>query len=333
MNLEIGKTIRKYRIDKNVTQEELADYLMISYQAVSKWENGVSMPDITLLPKIAVFFGLKIDDLFCIADSDTFDRIDYILAHEHTITDENFIYASRFIDEQLKINENDVEALKRYANLYLHRINRYNLAACRCLQKAITASPFDRELIYQLVQTRKARQESAASFLEELITKYPSNTVAKEALIKEYIDQKRFDKAREIISDLREIEDMAEYSLYEFDMELYAIDRDKLTSILNNIAEKSSTVYWSIGERFNKILRDYDSALMYYKKHFEVQTKPRQLQGVYSQAFLYNELGEYQKSIEAWQTIMQVLAKDYDIIDGENVDWCVREIDNLRKKL
>ena len=341
MNLEIGKTIKKYRNDKSITQEELADYLNISYQAVSKWENGAAMPDISLLPKLAIFFGVKIDDLFSIADSDTFERIDYMLGHEHTISDENFIYASRFLDERLKINENDVETLKRYANLYLHRINRYNLTTCRLLQKAIYASPFDAELITQLVWSRKARQESAASFLEEIIAKYPSNIPAKEALAREYIEQKYFDKAKDIIKNLRETEEKPEYILYdEFDMELYNIDKEKLTVLLNNIAEKYggtgdkfSHIYWSIGERFNTILHDYEAALYYYKKHFESQEKPRRLQGVFSQAFLYNTLGEYQKSMEAWQTIIQVLAEDYDTVDGGDIDWCKSEIENMQKKL
>jgi len=41
----------------------LADYLNISYQAVSKWENGLALPDITLLPQPANFFGVTADEL------------------------------------------------------------------------------------------------------------------------------------------------------------------------------------------------------------------------------------------------------------------------------
>ena len=56
MNMDIGGTIKKLRTDRNVTQEEVAEYLDISFQAVSKWETGTTMPDITLMPKIADFF-------------------------------------------------------------------------------------------------------------------------------------------------------------------------------------------------------------------------------------------------------------------------------------
>lgn len=54
---EIGTNIRLLRKTKNITQEELANALHISYQAISKWENGSSQPDIALLPAIANYFG------------------------------------------------------------------------------------------------------------------------------------------------------------------------------------------------------------------------------------------------------------------------------------
>ena len=51
MNLELGRVIRQLRTEHAVTQEELADYLGISFQAVSKWETGSTLPDITLPPQ------------------------------------------------------------------------------------------------------------------------------------------------------------------------------------------------------------------------------------------------------------------------------------------
>jgi transcriptional regulator with XRE-family HTH domain len=64
MNIGIGKVIRDLRKEQNITQEKLAEYLGISYQAVSKWENGTALPDITLIPTIASFFGVTTDTLF-----------------------------------------------------------------------------------------------------------------------------------------------------------------------------------------------------------------------------------------------------------------------------
>ena len=60
---EIGAVIAKLRKSKGVTQEELANYVGVSAQAVSKWENG-GVPDTELLPKIADYFKVTIDRLF-----------------------------------------------------------------------------------------------------------------------------------------------------------------------------------------------------------------------------------------------------------------------------
>ena len=62
MNI-IGYNISALRKKKGVTQEELAKYVCVSAQAVSKWENG-GVPDIELLPKIADYFEISIDRLF-----------------------------------------------------------------------------------------------------------------------------------------------------------------------------------------------------------------------------------------------------------------------------
>ena len=69
---EIGAVIAKLRKSKGVTQEELANYVGVSAQAVSKWENG-GVPDTELLPKIADYFNVSIDALFQRAFSDYSD--------------------------------------------------------------------------------------------------------------------------------------------------------------------------------------------------------------------------------------------------------------------
>lgn len=60
----ICKNIAHYRKAKKMTQDELADRIGVSPQAVSKWENGVSCPDIAYLPEIAEVLGVDINSLF-----------------------------------------------------------------------------------------------------------------------------------------------------------------------------------------------------------------------------------------------------------------------------
>lgn len=59
----VGKTIRKKRKELGWTQAKLAQRMNVSYQAVSKWENGQSMPDAALLPELAAVLGITLDEL------------------------------------------------------------------------------------------------------------------------------------------------------------------------------------------------------------------------------------------------------------------------------
>ena len=64
MSLAIGLNIKKFRTKGHFTQEQLAAYLGISTQAVSRWETQNGDPDLALLPRIADFFSVTVDDLF-----------------------------------------------------------------------------------------------------------------------------------------------------------------------------------------------------------------------------------------------------------------------------
>ena len=64
MNISIANRLLEFRKKSGLSQEELAERLNISRQSVSKWENNQSLPDIALLPVIARYFGITMDELF-----------------------------------------------------------------------------------------------------------------------------------------------------------------------------------------------------------------------------------------------------------------------------
>ncbi len=64
MSFNIGEKIKLLRKENSASQRELAEYLGIKAESVSKWERGVCAPDIAMLPDIALFFGVSIDELF-----------------------------------------------------------------------------------------------------------------------------------------------------------------------------------------------------------------------------------------------------------------------------
>lgn len=78
MNLMIGENIKRFRRNRNLTQEEVASHLGISFQAISKWERGEGYPDITMLPALAHYFQMTVDDLIGvsqIARQEQYDQI------------------------------------------------------------------------------------------------------------------------------------------------------------------------------------------------------------------------------------------------------------------
>lgn len=70
----LGRRIARLRLAKTATQERLAKELNVSPQAVSKWENDINYPDISLLPDLARFLGVSVDELLSGASASTQER-------------------------------------------------------------------------------------------------------------------------------------------------------------------------------------------------------------------------------------------------------------------
>ena len=78
MELMIGDKLKKLRRNRDLTQEEVATHIGISYQAISKWERGDGYPDITMLPTLANYFGVSIDELIGMDEISSAQRLDDI---------------------------------------------------------------------------------------------------------------------------------------------------------------------------------------------------------------------------------------------------------------
>ncbi len=68
MNLLIGENIKRLRRERNLTQEEMAAHLGITFQSISKWERGDGYPDITMLPALANYFRVSVDELLGVSE-------------------------------------------------------------------------------------------------------------------------------------------------------------------------------------------------------------------------------------------------------------------------
>lgn len=78
MELMIGEKIKELRRSRDLTQEEVATHLGISYQAISKWERGDGYPDITMLPTLANYFMVSVDELIGMGEIDSASKLDEI---------------------------------------------------------------------------------------------------------------------------------------------------------------------------------------------------------------------------------------------------------------
>ncbi|MEI6578185.1 MAG: helix-turn-helix domain-containing protein [Eubacteriales bacterium] len=334
MELKIGTVIKRLRTEKGITQDELANYIGISFQAISKWENDVNTPDISLLPKLAVFFGVTIDDLFSIDDTDHFERIDKMLQDEYIISDDNFIYAERYLKGILAENPNNSEALKRLARLHQHRSNRDLLAMGRYAEQGLSISPFDKDLHGLLVQTRTWRQEPdrLIDFYETFVGNYPSCSFVIEILINAYIKNRYFDKARKLISQAGSL---TIYKLFEGDIELQMGNQKAAKKLWDEVAclnPSDGAILFQVAERYKQI-EEYDIAVKYYEMCHDAFPSPKPQDSLYSRAFLFEKLGLINEAIDMWVKIIESLDEDYAIKDGEAVDWPKREIQRLTSKL
>ncbi len=114
MNLQLSANIKKLRKENNLTQDELATELGISYQAVSRWETGTSYPDVEMLPALASIFGVSMDILFGVDEQSEEQKIRQYRAE---------IDQDLPIDEYIKITRQYMSELP--ANTYL----KYRLIA------------------------------------------------------------------------------------------------------------------------------------------------------------------------------------------------------------
>ena len=73
--MNIGRTIKELRQKRGLTQEEFSEALRVSVQTVSRWENGVNAPDLSMLPQLALYFGVTTDYLLGLERNDTMAKL------------------------------------------------------------------------------------------------------------------------------------------------------------------------------------------------------------------------------------------------------------------
>lgn len=107
--MNIGNKIKELRKSRGLTQEQLANAIGISFQAVSKWETNIAYPDITLAPVLANFFGVSMDELFNFNLAEKEKEIKEIVDKAYEYRECDPTKSRKIIEEGLKkYPENDI---------------------------------------------------------------------------------------------------------------------------------------------------------------------------------------------------------------------------------
>lgn len=106
MKLNLGNNIRKYRRELGLTQEQFADKIGVSGQAISRWENGTTYPDMELIPVLANSFGVTTDDLFDMDKSQREEEAKKTITELARLTYENPLNVDRIIELIREVRQN-----------------------------------------------------------------------------------------------------------------------------------------------------------------------------------------------------------------------------------
>lgn len=107
--MNIGNKIKILRKQRGITQEQLAESIGVSFQAVSKWENNIALPDITLAPLLASYFSVSMDELFDFNLKEMECAVKNIADEAYKYREINPSESKRILEEGLKkYPENDV---------------------------------------------------------------------------------------------------------------------------------------------------------------------------------------------------------------------------------
>lgn len=204
--MQIGQIIRQHRKMKDMTQEEMANRLGVTAPAVNKWENGNSLPDITLLAPIARLLGISLDTLLSFREELTQEEIQNIvytlnsMLREKTF-EEAFAYAKEQTEQYPNCEALIVEmAVLLNAELIKSdsRIDGEHNGACNLEQanKSIENQHSEyRNNIDRYENTIDMWFSGALKSEHEQI-----RTMAADGLFSSYLSRQQYDKAEEILN-------------------------------------------------------------------------------------------------------------------------------------
>ena len=340
MNIDIGARIRSLRLCACMTQEQLAQKLGVSAQAVSKWESGTNMPDIQMLPDLSVIFGVTIDELFAMTDEHRMKRISNMIENVRLIPEQDFHNAQRYLESCRGREELHAEATLLLAMLYNKRANEYHAQAKPLARDALRKLPGRKDAFAAVFDAEGGAYQdwncinhaAMIDFYKEETAKHPEDIRYYFWLLDLLIADCRTAEAREYVEKMRAVEYSYHYEMYMGNICRAECDlpaaMDWWKKMMAHNPEKWQ-VWFEYGSIMAKLGR-YDEAVEYFRRAAPMRRRPRftDCEDAIAQICLIR--GDIPGAIEANRQMLRVMKEDW-VSEGEGVDSILREIERLEK--
>ena len=304
MNSEhFSRNLRRLRLEKNLTQERLANILGVSVQSVSRWECGNTLPDVMLLPEIAKLYGVTVDDLYRENAKGYPNYAQRLLAvYEASGRSVDFLAAEQEFT-QISASQLTADDLRSWGVLYHYMMKHSAVQAQQKLEQAMQ-HPDVTEQVYSSAAQQKI--------------------VLLRDLGKSHEETVRYDE--ELANDPSDFRFwLLCAAAHEFAGE-YNVALDLATKGIQRFPCKAS-LYVHAGDICRNLKR-YEEAFVYWRKALELDNT--YLDAVYSMGFCYEELEQYREAYKVWTELIRELDRRGLVIERE---YPAQMADNCLKKM
>lgn len=342
--LDFGGKIKTLRLSKSMTQEQLAQRLRVSPQAVSKWENGVTLPDIQLLPELSILLGTSIDALFSMTDDKRMERIDNMLWDQRFLSREEFEAEERFLKDKCLEPDAQARATLLLAELYCKRAREYRELASPLARKALELLPdYEKAAHTALFEAEggvfpdwnAVNHHRTIAFYQDFITRHPGQRRAYLWLLDLLIDDGRCPEARKYLEKMNRLGESYHSDLY-LGMILEKEGKpEEAAACWERMTQKDPDNWQSWFARADRLAKRcaYPEAIALYEKALALSPRPRFTDPVNAIAQLYEIQGQYEKAIEFYQKEIEIVREDWNETQGEAIDEPLRNIARLKEKM
>lgn len=339
--MDIGKKIKALRTQRGTTQETLAQALGVSPQAVSKWENGITMPDVQLLPQISAHFGVTLDELFELSDDMRLERIQNMLWDERVLSQEAVKTESAFLLERAQREPADARALCLLAEMENHQAKTHRRRAAEYARQALERAPETKHAHAELVEASNGRfgdwyfdnHHKLIDWYKGFVEKNPAYRGGYMWLIDHLLIDQRFEEAAAYIEKMAAIDNTFRTPLYRGHAAWLSGDREQARDIWARMCDEHGDdwlTWLSMGDAMARA-GQFDDARKHYRKAFDTQPAPKMVDALESIAQIEERLGRYPQAIQVLEEEIDTLRTQWDTHHGESVDSVRREIERLKK--